>query len=453
MARVVVVGGGFAGFAAACRLAGDGVDVALFERAPRLGGRCASFEHEGETLDYGQHILMSCCTAATGFLERIGAEPTVSFQDYLSIPILCEGERIVIRSAPLPGILHLLPSLLRYRPLSFGERLAALRAGAALSVGRRGDATFGAWLARHGQNERTVRRLWNPVSIAALNAPADRVSVAAARKVFRDGFFQPDGASIGLFTSPLGSIFDAARKYVEARGGLAEVGAGVSRVLFDRGRAVGVELDDGRSIDAEAVVSAVPPDALERLAGGRPELTHVLEAAGRLEWAPIVNVHLWLDRPALADEFAIAVDSPVQAVFDVGKLHEKCGSTHLVLSQSAADAWVDRADAEVVDNLTTALREVLPVVRDAEIRRSLVIRHREATFVPAPGSDALRPAARTPIDGLFLAGDWTATGWPSTIEGAVRSGIGAAARAELETEPWALPGETEDSARGVRERE
>ena len=163
MARVVVIGGGFAGFAAACRLAGDGVDVALFERAPRLGGRAASFEHNGEALDYGHHVLMSCCTAATGFLERIDAESAVSFQDYLSIPILCDGERTVLRSASLPGMLHLLPSLLRYRPLSFAERLAVLRAGAALALGREREETFGVWLARHGQGERAVRRLWDPV--------------------------------------------------------------------------------------------------------------------------------------------------------------------------------------------------------------------------------------------------------------------------------------------------
>ncbi|MCX6095047.1 MAG: hydroxysqualene dehydroxylase HpnE [Candidatus Bipolaricaulota bacterium] len=439
MSRVVVIGGGFAGMAAACRLANDGVPVALYERAPRLGGRAASFEYEGETLDYGHHILMSCCTAATGFLERLGVEETVRFQDYLSIPILCEGERTVLRSAPLPGILHLLPSLLRYRPLSFGERLAALRAGAALAVGRGRNETFGAWLSRHGQSERAVRRLWNPVVVATLNAPAGKVGIAAARKVLRDGFFQPDGAAMGLFTVPLGSIFDAARKYVEARGGLVEVGAAASRVLFDGNRVIGVALADGRTVDAEAVICAVPPNALAPLVGPRPELANTLAAASRLEWAPIVNVHLWFDRPILDDEFAIAVDSPVQAIFDLDRLRGQGGGRHLVLSQSAADAWIDRADTEVVGELVAALRNLLRAGRDTRLVNSLVLRHRRATFVPSPGSDALRPGAHITIGGLFLAGDWTATGWPSTIEGAIRSGIGAAARAESETESQPLP--------------
>lgn len=439
MSRVVVIGGGFAGFAAACRLANDGVPVAVYERAPRLGGRAASFERSGEVLDYGYHVLMRCCTAATGFLERIGAESAVRFQDYLSIPILCDGDRTVLRSAPLPGILHLLPGLLRYRPLTFGERLGALRAGAALTAGRRDAETFGAWLARHGQSDRAVRRLWGPVVVATLNAPAERVGIAAARKVFRDGFFVPDGAGVGLFTSPLGTIFEAARKYVEARGGLVEVGAGVSRVLFDGRRAVGVELADGSRVEADAVIAAIPPDALGRLVGARAELADVLSAARRLEWAPILNVHLEFDRPVLDDDFAVAVDSPIQAIFDLGRLFGGDGGRRLVLSQSAAEAWIDRPDDEVVDRLTAALRALLPAARDARVAGSLVLRHRTATFVPAPGSNALRPGARTPIDGLFLAGDWVATGWPSTIEGAIRSGIGAAARAESESESRRLP--------------
>ncbi len=441
MTRVVVVGAGFAGMAAACRLADVGVEVAVFERAPRLGGRAGSFRdrQSGENLDYGHHVLMRCCTAATDFLERVGAADAVCFHDHLRVPIQCKGERALLRSAPLPGALHLLPSLLRYRPLAFGERFATLRAGAALACGRRRDEAFGPWLARHGQGARAVERLWNPVAIAALNARVEKVGLAAARKVFHDGFFAPHGADIGLFAVPLASIFDAAGTYVEARGGVVETGAAAARVLFDGNRAVGVALADGRAIHADAVVCAVAPRALAALVGERRELAAALEVARRLEWAPIVNVHLWLDRPVLDDDFVIAVDSPLQAVFDIGRLRGGAGGTHLVLSQSAAEAWVDRADGDVVRDLAAALREVLPAARNARIIRSLVVRHRDATFVPAPGSDAFRPPAKTGVKGLFLAGDWTATGWPSTIEGAVRSGIHAAAGAEVEIEPRRLP--------------
>jgi len=426
--RVAVIGGGFAGTAAACRLADAGVGVSLFEAAPRLGGRAASFDdrESGEGLDYGHHVLMRCCTATTGFLERIGAESAVRFQRFLSVPILCDGRRSVLRSAPLPGILHLAPGLLGYRPLSVEERLRALRAGAMLALGRGDGDTFADWLAHRGQSERVVRRLWVPISVATLNASPEKVGVAAARKVFGDGFFVPHGADMGLFVSPLGAVFDAARREIEAGDGSVEVGAAVSRVLFAGDRVVGVELADGRRIDADAVIAAVPPRALDSLVAGRPELAPVLQPARCLEWAPIVNVHFWFDSPVLADDFAIAVDSPVQAVFDVGRWRGAARGTHLVLSQSAAQAWIDRPTDAVADELLAALGGVIPSVRAARCLRRLVIRHRAATFVPSVESGSLRHGARTRIDGLFLAGDWTATGWPSTIEGAVRSGLAAA---------------------------
>ncbi|MDD5646480.1 MAG: hydroxysqualene dehydroxylase HpnE [Candidatus Bipolaricaulis sp.] len=440
MPRVVVVGAGFAGMAAACRLTESGADVAVFERSPRLGGRAASFRdrESGEDIDYGHHVLMRCCTAATDFLTRIGARSAVRFQDSLSIPILCAGERSSLRSSRLPGILHLAPALLRYRPLSFVERLRALRAGAVLALGWGDGDTFADWLARRGQSEPALRRLWEPISVATLNASAEEVGVAAARKVFRDGFFVPHGADMGLFARPLAEVFDAARRYVEARGGAVEVGAPVSRIAFDGSRAVGVELSDGRRKDADVVIVAVPPEPLSVLAAGRAELASTLETARRLTWAPIFNVHLWFDRPVLDDDFVMAVDSLVQAVFALDRVRGAAGGRHLVLSQSAAEAWISRADGEIVRDLTAALREVLPTARDAGIARSLVLRHRHATFVPGPGSDALRPTAKTALEGVFLAGDWTATGWPSTIEGAVRSGINAAAGAVLEIQQRCL---------------
>ena len=220
MARVVVVGGGFAGMAAACRLAGDGHSVVVLEGAARLGGRAASFECRGETLDYGHHVLLRACTAAQGFLERIGATDAVSFQESLAIPLLCDGKRTILRSWPLPGIAHLLPGLLGYRPLNGRERLAAARAGLTLWALRSlRDETFEQWLVRHGQTERAIRRLWDPIVIATLNAPSSVVSYRAARHVFREAFFVPHGADMGLFTVPLGDVFQAARRYLEARHG------------------------------------------------------------------------------------------------------------------------------------------------------------------------------------------------------------------------------------------
>jgi squalene-associated FAD-dependent desaturase len=430
MARVVVVGGGFAGMAAACRLAGDGHEVTVLEAAPRLGGRAASFVRPGETIDCGHRVLLRACTAAQGFLERIGASDAVSFQDSLAIPLLFDGKRSVLRSWPLPGITHLLPGLLRYAPLSRRERITASRAGFTLWALRSSrEETFADWLRRHRQTERILRRLWDPIVLATLNAPAEAVSLAAARQVFREAFFVPHGADMGLFTVPVGNVFQAARRYLEARGGTVELGSPAEAVSVSGGSARGIRLADGREIAGDAVIVAVPPDALAELASGVPDVGPVVRAAQRLPWSPIVNVHLTFDRKVVGDAFAVTIDSPVRAVF----AKPSTGSRQtVILSQSAAADWIDRSDDEIVAELSSALCDLLPAARDAKLVDSLVLRHRRATFVPSPGSDALRPKARTPIPGLYLAGDWTATGWPSTIESAVVSGILAAAAAETD---------------------
>ena len=429
-APIVVIGGGFAGVAAACRLAGDGHRVVLLERAPRLGGRAASFRdlESGETIDYGHHVSMRCCTATDGLLRRIGAGEAIAYQPELSVPILCDGGRTVLQGASfLPGPTHLLPGLLRYGALSVSDRLRVLRAGAALLVDRRRGRSFGDWLREHGQRPQAIARLWDPVCVATLNAHVDAVDLQAARKVFREGFFSPDGAGLGLFTQPLSSVFDAARDYLEARGGEIHTGCSVRRIHVHDGRAASVELVDGDCLEAEAVIAAVPPWDLASIAS-EPSLHKTNEVASKLDWAPIVNVHLWFDRPVLDGDFAIGVDSPVQAVFNVSQ-HQ---GTHLVLSQSAASEWVDRPHDEVAAALHADLVRLLPNAGTARLERNLVIANRRATFVPAPGSNALRPPSKTSIDGLYLAGDWTATGWPSTIEGAIRSGIAAAARVEVD---------------------
>ena len=464
-ARVVVIGGGFAGLAAACRLAGDGHRPILCERAGRLGGRAASFHDRasGADIDYGHHVSMRCCTATYGFLQRIRATSAIRYQPELSVPILCAAGRARLHSTPLlPGATHLAPALLSYRFLTTGERLAALLAGVALRLNARSDEPFGEWLRTRRQSLRAIERLWDPICVATLNAHVDEVGVRAARKAFLDGFFNPHGAGLGLFTAPLSRIFDAASAYVESHEGEIRTSTTVRRIHVATGQVCAVESADGETFEADAVVTAVPPWNLAGLVS-EDALGATLDRAKRLTWSPIVDVHLWFDRPVLDDDFVIAVDSPIQAVFNVTRIHSvhessagegrsadrpspkqlppqhEVADSHLVLSQSAAASWIGRSTDEIADELISALGDLVPDVRAAHVERRFVIKHRRATFVPAPGADALRSSSKSPIDGLYLAGDWTATGWPATIEGAILSGIIAAARAEERLRSESLP--------------
>lgn len=438
----LVVGGGIAGLAAACRLAGDGHRPHLLERAPHLGGRAGSFydRHLEETVDFGQHVLMGCCTAARGFLKRIGAEEMLSLQPSLSIPVRCETRRTILRSSPLPGPLHLLPSLLRYAPLSPAQRVAVLRAAVALLAARERtleSRSFGGWLKAHRQSDAAITRLWDPICIAALNAPAGDVSAGAARMVFAEAFFRPGGANLGCFTRPLSDVAAAAADYIRSHGGLVETGAAVRRIVIEEAGVRGVELSDGRVLESSAVVSAVPPDDLAALVPADSAPAEIADRARRLAWAPIVNVHLWFDRPVTDVPFFIAVDAPIQAVFDVSRLHAADpadGRHHIVVSQSAAEDWMGRSDDEIATLVRDALAVLEPGTQRANLLQVRVLRQPRATFVPAPCSPELRPAVATPVRGLTLAGDWTWTGWPSTLESAVRSGVAAAARLNLPLE-------------------
>jgi len=434
--RVVVIGGGFAGIAAACRLAAAGHRPLLLEAAPRLGGRAASTVDPttGDAFDYGHHILMACCTAARGFLARIGASELVRFQPALDIPIRCDGTTTHLRSSWLPGPAHLAPSLLAYRPLDWADRMRALGAGLRLVVGRGGDDVgFVDWLCERGASPAAHRRLWDPISIATLNAPASAVSLAAARKVFHDAFFSPDGANIGLFTRPVGEAFDRAHAYIEQHGGEVRTRARVTEIRERTDVVAEVALADGETIACDAAVAAVPPHELKDILSTESGAALQVEAGARLDWSPIVDVHLWLDRPVIEEAFLVTVDAPIQTLFDLTKIHGEAGNgSHLVISQSAAGDWLGRSTSDIADRALDAVRELVPGSRDAVCQRHRVLIHRQATFVPAPGSEEHRPGSKTSVQGLFLAGDWTRTGWPSTIEGAIRSGIQAAARAELD---------------------
>ncbi|HET6684659.1 MAG TPA: hydroxysqualene dehydroxylase HpnE [Gaiella sp.] len=427
--RVAVIGGGLAGLAAALECAEAGAEVSLFEARSRLGGATFSVERNGYWLDNGQHVALRCCTEYLAFLRRLGVENLVDLQPRLRIPVLAGGgRRATLTRSSLPAPLHLAGTLLRYSHLSLAERLAAGRATASL---RRLDPddpaldeqTFGGWLRAHGQSERAIDALWNLIVLPALNLSADDASLALATKVFRTGLLDAaDGGDVAVPRVPLQRLHAAAAK--EA---LERLGARVSASAPIRSvepQADGYVLRGDDLVEpAEAVVVAVPHDDAPGVLP--PGLLDESRIAG-LGASPIVNLHLHFDRRVLEEPFAAAVGSPVQWLFDrTGPSGVEEGQL-VAISLSDAGVELGASQAELRERYLAALTALLPEVRSATLLDFAVTRQPNATFRAVPGTRRLRPGPQTALPGLYLAGAWTDTGWPATMEGAVRSGLAAA---------------------------
>ncbi len=431
MSRVIVVGGGLAGLSAAVRLADRGADVTVLEARPRLGGATHSFNRDGLTLDNGQHVFLRCCTAYRGFLDRLGVASLTTMQPRLDVSVLRPGAPAArLRRANLPAPAHLGPALLGYAALPPADRARAVRAALAM---RRLDPrdpavdgrSFGSWLAEHGQSAGAVAALWELVTVATLNLPADQASLGLAAKVVQTGLLdQCDAADIGYAAVPLGRLHGEAAERALTRAGA---------VVLPRTKASGLARDAAggwlvrageQLLAADAVVLAVPPRAaLGLLPPGAVDDPDGIAGLGE---SPIVNCHVVYDRPVLEAPFAAALDSPVQWVFDRTQAAGLAQGQYLAVSLSAADAWIDAPVATLRATMTPALAALIPRARRARVTAFHVTRERAATFRQSPGTLAARPGQRTRLPGLALAGAWTDTGWPATMEGAVRSGDAAA---------------------------
>jgi len=436
VSRVVVVGGGLAGITAALVCADAGASVTLVEAKPRLGGLTYSFRRGDLEVDNGQHVFLRCCTAYRSLLDRLGVTDQTTLQDRLDIRVLSteDGRGGRLRRSGLPAPWHLGPALLGYRLLTPAARLRAALAAFALRGLDRDDPstdlrTFGDWLRAHGQDARAVDALWDLIGTATLNARADHASLALAAVVFQVGLLgDRSAADIGWSRVPLGRLHgDAARARLTEAGAAVLTGAKVTRLdPTGDGWVVGAGGGEHR---ADQVIVAVPPAAAEALLPPGA-ITADPGWAARLGDAPIVNVHIVLSRRVLAEPFVAVTGSPVQWVFDRTESAGLADGQYLALSISAADEYIDAPVADLRDVFLPGLSQVLHGI-GGEVLDFFVTRERAATFRPAPGQAALRPPARTGVTGVFLAGAWTDTGWPATMEGAVRSGL-TAARAVLD---------------------
>jgi len=432
--KVVVVGGGIAGLACATRLVEAGHDVALYEKRPQLGGRAYSIVDDttGDTIDNGQHLVMGCFRALREFLSRIGAGGELELQRDLDVTLVDEGGgRSRLRAAPLPAPLHLLGGLAGWKALGLRDRVNLLKVAAAIL---RPTALFPAagdfetverWLDRVGQSGAARRGFWHPLVRATLNDEPRSASAKMLEAVLREAFFGTrDDARLGLTRSGLSALYaEPAARWLEARGARVITAAPVESLRVDGGAVRGVVLRDGATVDADAVVAALPPPALLRLVGAHAASGETWYAGiARLRPSPIVSVHLWLDRPVMDRPMLGLVERPLHWMFDRG--------THLSMVTSAATDLVERSSDEIARLAVEELHRALPAAATATVRHLRVLKEREATIAHTAGSEHDRPHPRSPLGGLFVAGDWVRTGLPCTLESAVRAADLAAALVE-----------------------
>ncbi|MXY00831.1 MAG: NAD(P)-binding protein [Chloroflexi bacterium] len=438
---VVVLGGGLAGIAAACELAAAGRRVQLVEKRPFLGGRAFSFPEPetGQEIDNGQHVFLGCCHAYIALLERLGVLGNTQLAARLDVPIYDRrGRRGRLRGARLPAPLHLVPSLLGYPHLGWLDRLRVLYGGACIQlIDRKRNAaaleseTFADWLRRHGQSEAAIAEFWNLITLPTLNDDITDVSAAMGLMVFQEGVFASRASSgIGYAKVGLSQLVSAAASdFVGGRGGEVLLGTGIRAIRVDDGMVRGVETSSGL-LRGEAYVSALPPDVLLPLLP--PDLAgdEFFGRFDRITHAPIVALHVWYDRPVMDDALACFSGSSLQWVFNRTRMQEDSGEDGQYICVSISGAWeyARTPRSQIETELLAELAQVLPRARSAQVRRALVIKHPNATFRCLPGADRLRPPSQSPVRNLLLAGEWVQTGWPGTMEGAVRSGQSAARR-------------------------
>jgi squalene-associated FAD-dependent desaturase len=419
---------------AAVALADAGLSVTLLEARRSLGGRAGSFDdpQTGETLDNCQHVLLGCCTNLVDFYRRIGAVDHIRYDRVIRF-MDPDGRAYGLSGTPgLPAPLHLGPSLLRFGALTWGERVALSRAMLAMARlgddGRiaLGDVPFGEWLDRHSQPASLVRKLYDPVLISGLNEETRRVSAAYAIQVFQGSLLANSGGYVvGVPSCPLSEL------YAKLPAGVAvRMGDRVNRLVFAGGAAsnvTAVELVDGEQLSADFVVLATGHHAARRLV---PDELAAMDPRFRnseaLEDVPILGVHLWFDRPVMSYPHVALIEGPLQWLF---RKDAEGRAMHGVIS--AARDWVGRPKDESLAQFERQVRSLFPAAREAKLERGVVVVEKRATFSPLPGVDRIRPDQAPPASGgglanVFLAGDYTQTGWPATMEGAVRSGYLAA---------------------------
>jgi len=440
---VTIIGGGVAGMSAACALAEVGLRVQLVERRGYLGGRASSYLHPGvnEIIDNCQHALFGCCTNLLGFYRRIGSAERIHWTRAMTM-IEPGGRRSPLGPCWLPAPLHGLPRLLMASAFTLADKIALGRAFGALMQPVPSDSTesLGAWLRRHKQTRGALDRFWRLVIASALNAEIDSIALPYAAKVIRELFMNSaEAGAMGMSTVPLSELYSGVAPFLEARGGNLLLNTSVEGARWNAERRQwSIQTRTGEVV-SDFVIAALPFEAMGKLlprlpaAEGAEALKRQIE---QHEHWPICSVHLWFDRPITELEHAVLLDREIHWMYNQSRLQTGRGGNYIELVVSATRAFAALPREAAIALALRELAEFFPLVNEAKLEKIALTKDVRATFGVPPGIDAARPSALSPWPNLFLAGDWTATGWPSTMESAARSGHLAA---EALAQALALP--------------
>jgi zeta-carotene desaturase len=439
---VIVIGGGLAGLSAGVALAEAGWRVRLFEQRPFLGGRATSYVlPDGEHVDNCQHVTLGCCTNLEDFYRRVGAADKIKFFDRLLFQDP-QGRTGEMQAGLLPAPFHMLGSFATFAPLTLGDKYSIGRAmmdilrskGKPKDIEEAGGISMLEWLRRRKQTRGAVERFWKVVLVSALDEALDRTDARYGVDVFWKGFLSNRaGYRMGVPGVPLAQLYDGCKAEIERRGGEVNLRAPLRAIHLAGGAVNHVEFDGGRQETADAYVFALPHEALaELLTEEIKQLAPSLANLGKIRVAPITGVHFWFDREVMREPFVTLLETTTQWIFNKTALYGTAKGApvekgqYLQLVISASYDLLPKPRQEIIDLCLAEVRQALPAAREAVLTKATVIKEAAATFSPQPGVDRWRPMQETSIRGMFLAGDWTATGWPATMEGAVRSGYLAA---------------------------
>ena len=429
---VIVVGGGVAGMSAACGLADGGLKVTLVEKRGYLGGRASSYRHPGvdEVIDNCQHVLFGCCTNLIGFYRRIGVEKKIHWTRTMTM-IEPGGQRSVLGPSWLPAPLHGLPSLLTAKAFTRQDKKALLHAFSAIRrLDPKGCSTesLGAWLRQSGQTEGAIDRFWRLVIASALNADVDEIALPYAAKVIRELFLNSTQAgAMGMSSVPLSELYAGAEQFLRQRGGEVVFNSGVESAEWDEETSLWTLRTRAGALVADYLVLALPFEAMAKLLPQMPPAEGADTLAGQIdrqEHGPICSVHLWFDREITELEHAVLLDREIHWMYNKSRLQpgRNVKGSYLELVVSASQKFAAFSREEAIDLAVSELKEFFPAVAGARLEKAALVKEVRATFTVPPGIDAARPGSVSPWPNCVLAGDWIATGWPSTMESAARSG-------------------------------